>query len=294
MNNAETIIPFILGLVSLFSPFLGMIFTVSYCGKIWSQTSLKQLTALFSFVIVIGVFAAFNNSSQVLLNSVDAIVGVGLGCFLFVLTLKRFSNLSIALVVLILFQIGYYLLRSWIFTPTLIAISSELTPVYETYLSRIPNLNYNADSIAWIQDFMLKYQAAIWGSFQILAVFLGFLLFNRNSTLKQQVRFVKFPYPIVYLLIAALALTLYPATRTWGLNALICMSVLYLIQGTAVLSFVWGDYFAKVKLMRTLLIIAVIINYPVLILIALVGVIDTWFDFRKLNVMEEKHESDIN
>ncbi|TFH44552.1 MAG: hypothetical protein E4G94_03545 [ANME-2 cluster archaeon] len=271
-----------------------MIFTVAYCGKIWSQNLLKQLLSLLGFVIVIGLIAAFDNSLAVWLNASDAIVGIGLGSVLFIFILRQYRNVSLALTVILVFEIVYYLLRSWIFYPSHIALSQQMTPVYETYLKRFPNLKFDANAIAWIQNITLKYQTAIWGSFQILAVFLGILLFNKTSVLKQQVKFIRFPFLIVYLLITALALSLNPITRMWGINALICMSLLYLIQGTAVLSFIWGSYFAKAKMMRTLLIMAVIINYPVLILIALIGVIDVWFDFRKLNLLEEKHESDID
>lgn len=269
-----------------------MIFTLAYCGKILSQTPIRQLLALLAYILTMAAIAVYDNSPAVWLNVTDSIIGIGLGCLIFILILRRNQKLNLALTVLLLVQVGYYLLRSWMFFPAIQALSLQSKPVYEMYLERMPKLDFNADAITWIQNFMLKYQAAIWGSFQILAVFLGFMLFNKHSFYKRSIRYIKFPYEVVYLMIAALVLTLIPTTRTWGLNALICMSVFYLIQGTAVLSFVWGGYFARVKLMRTLLIIAVIINYPILILIALVGIIDNWFDFRKLNIMEEKHESD--
>jgi len=292
LNNVEFEIPFVLGLVSLFSPFLGMIFTLAYCGKILSQTAVRQLLALLAYILTMAAIAVFDNSPAVWLNAADSIIGTGLGCLVFVLILRRCQKLTLALTILLLVQIGYYLLRSWMFAPAIQALSLQLKPVYEMYLERMPKLDFNTDAISWIQSFLLRYQTAIWGSFQILAVFLGFMLFNKYSANKQKIRYIKFPYEVVYLMIAALMLTLIPTTRTWGLNALVCMSMFYLIQGTAVLSFVWGDYFARVKLMRTLLITAVIVNYPILILIALVGIIDNWFDFRKLNLMEEKHESD--
>jgi uncharacterized protein YybS (DUF2232 family) len=95
-------------------------------------------------------------------------------------------------------------------------------------------------------------------------------------------------------MILAIGMFLYPATRVIGTNLLICMSMLYLIQGTAVLSFVWGGFFAKARLLRTMLIMAIILNYPVMILIALIGVLDAWFNFRKLTFKEEIHESHIN
>jgi uncharacterized protein YybS (DUF2232 family) len=105
---------------------------------------------------------------------------------------------------------------------------------------------------------------------------------------------IRFPYAVVYGFIASLGLSLYPVTRLYGINLLVCMSMIYLIQGTSVLSFAWGDFFQRAKLLRAFLIMAIILNYPILVLIALTGVMDVWFDFRKLTLVEEKHESNIN
>jgi len=234
------------------------------------------------------------NSVAVWLNAFDALVSIGLGTALFVILIKTRQDVNKALVLILIFQIGYCFLRGWLFAPTLATISQQMTPMYESYLSRFPNLKINSEMIAYLQNFMLKYQSAIWGTLQITAVFLGLLLFNRISHLKLQIRSIKIPYHIIYLMIIALALTVMAKTRIWGINLLICMSVMYLIQGTAVLSHFWGDFFTKARLLRTLLIMSIIINYPVLVLIALVGTLDVWFDFRKLNKLEEKHESDIN
>lgn len=249
---------------------------------------------LLSFTLVIVAIAFFENTDAIWLNASDAIISVGLGTALFVLIFKQYLDINKALSILIIFNIAYFFIRSWIFAPTLSVISQQMTPMYENYIQRFPALKFNRESVAWIQNFMLLYQAAIWGSIQISAAFFGILLFNRTSILKQQVRMIRLPNYFVYIMIAALALFLYPISRTLGINLLVCMSVVYLIQGTAILSFAWGDFFAKAKLLRTFLIMAIIINYPVLILIALIGVLDVWFDFRKLTFKEEKHESDIN
>ncbi len=253
-----------------------------------------MIIALLSFSITLAVIAYVENTDASWLNAVDAIIAVGLGTTLFIMILRQRLNINSAFTILVLFSIGYSFLRNWIFAPTLSVISQQMTPLYESYMQRFPALKFNKDSVAWIQNFMQVYQPAIWGSIQTSAVFLGFLLFNRTSLLKQQIRMIQFPYYLVFLMMIALALSLNHATRTWGINLLVCMSVAYLIQGTAVMSFVWGDFFAKAKLLRTFLIMTIIINYPVLILISLIGLLDVWFDFRKLTFKEEKHESDIN
>jgi hypothetical protein len=271
-----------------------MVFSIAYSGKIWLNTFRQLIIALLSFVAVILFAAVYEHDAAVWLNASDAIVGVGLGLVLFVFILRQKKDANIALALLLVYVIAYCFFRNWIFAPTLSSISQQMTPMYETYLKRIPSLNISKDAVNWVQQTMLNYQSAIWGSIQVAGVFLGILLFNKTSLTQHPVRFIKLPYEVVLLMIAALGLTLYPVTRLYGTNLLICMSMIYLIQGTAVLCFAWGGFFAKARLLRTFLIMAIILNYPVLILIALIGLLDVWFDFRKLTLMEEKHESDIN
>jgi hypothetical protein len=278
-------------LLSIISPFLGLIFVIAYCGRIWAQSTGKQLLYLGLFIIAVSVLAVIENSLLAWLNASDAIVGVGLGTLLFVLLIKQRQDANKALALILVYEIGYSLLRSWLFSPTLHVVSAQMTPTYESYLHRIPNLQVNKEMVTWIQNFMTTYQTAIWGTSQMLAVFLGYLLFNRFSVISFPLRFIRFPHLVIYPMILALALAIYPDTRVWGINFLICMGIIFLIQGSAVLSFAWGDFFSRARFLRTLLIIAIIINYPVLILIALAGLMDFWFDFRKLNKMEEIHES---
>jgi hypothetical protein len=294
LNKTEIIIPAVLGFVSLISPFLGMIFVIAYCGKIWHLEFKRQIIILATYLLLIIMIAVYDNSLAVWLNASDAIVGIGLGAVLFVFILRQYYDLNKSLAILVIYQIGYCFFRNWLFAPTLTELSQQMTPLYETYLRKVPALEINKDTIAWIQNFMLSYQSAIWGSIQLTGSFLGFLLFNKLSFLKLQVRLIRFPFVFVFLLIVSLAMAVYQNSRLFGINLLICMSIIYLIQGIAVLSFAWGDYFAKARLLRTFLIVAVIFNYPVIILIAFIGVLDVWFDFRKLNIMEEKHESNIN
>jgi hypothetical protein len=267
---------------------------IAYSGKIWHLPAGKQVIMLLSFMVAVIVMASLDGSAAGWLNASDALVAVGLGTAMFVMLVKCRLDINLALYLLLMYLIGYCFFRNWIFAAHLSVISQQTAPLYESYMNRIPNLKLTPDIIASVQNIILTYQTAIWGSMHIAAAFFGFLLFNRTSTLKYPVRFIRLPYPLVYGMILAIGMFLYPATRVIGTNLLICMSMLYLIQGTAVLSFVWGGFFAKARLLRTMLIMAIILNYPVMILIALIGVLDVWFNFRKLTFKEEIHESHIN
>jgi hypothetical protein len=265
-----------------------MIFSIAYCGRIWHLQSGKQAILLLVFTAVVIGFAVWDNTAAGWLNASDALVTVGLGTALFVLIIKHRIDINLALSLIMLYVVGYAFLRSWLFAAHLKVISIQMAPMYEIYLKRLPNFKITREMITALQNMITTYQPAIFGSFQVSGVFFGLLLFNNASTLKHPVRFTRLPFVTIYLLIAAVAMCLYPLTKTWGLNLLICMGMVYLVQGTAILSFFWGDFFAKAKMLRTLFIMAIILNYPMLILIAFIGVLDVWFDFRKLTIKEIK------
>lgn len=247
----------------------------------------KQILVLCLFFVTVLSIARWDNSLSIWLNASDALIAIGLGLFLFILIYKQLSDFNQALSVLLIFLLGYVCFRNWIFTPTLQTISKQMEPLLESYIQRFPNLRSNRDIIPIIQTIMIDYQIAIWSVMHFSAVYLGVLLLNRKSSLQHPARKIRFPYWFVYLFITSLALTIYRETSLIGRNLLISIAMIYLMQGVGVLSFFWGDYFRKAKMIRTLLIMAIILNYPVLILIALLGVLDVWLNFRKLNIMEE-------
>ncbi len=273
---------------------MGLIFSLAYSGRIWSKSVTRLWIGLAVFILITVGIGYWENNLQVWLNVFDSLIAVGIGTLLFVFLFRPNSDMNKAFAFLLVFQVIYSLLRNWLFMSSIYTLTQQMMQTYQTYLKKVPNLNLNADMILGLQQFMLKYQIAIWGSMQVAAAFLGFLLFNRSSALKRPIRFIKLPYVVSYLMLAALVLCFYQPLRILGINCLICMAAVYLIQGTAVLSYYWGDFFTKAKLLGALLVLAVIFNYPMLLLIAFIGLLDVWFDFRKFNRKEEKNESNSN
>jgi uncharacterized protein YybS (DUF2232 family) len=68
---------------------------------------------------------------------------------------------------------------------------------------------------------------------------------------------------------------------------------LFLIQGISNLDFYWGDFFKRSKILLFLLVVSMVFNYFILILVALIGLTDIWFNFRKID-MEEIDGSNFN
>jgi len=243
------------------------------------------------YLITIMLMALYEKNVTVWMNAADAMLGVGLPVLLF--SLVAYSNMyfNLALSLAVLFQIGYALVRSWLFAPTLALISSQMLQFYKQLSVGKSLLSISAAQMQWVIRIWNDYQAGIWVALTISAMFLGLLLFNRVSPIPFPVKMIRFPYPIVYLFIIALGLSLLHQHNLLGINLLIALSFMYLLQGTGVLSFFWSDFFKKAKLLRTLLVMAIILNYPLLVLIAFIGVLDVWFDFRKYNRLEETSES---
>jgi uncharacterized protein YybS (DUF2232 family) len=71
-----------------------------------------------------------------------------------------------------------------------------------------------------------------------------------------------------------------PATRGVGYNSLLLVAFFFALQGLAVVSF-YGQRLAGPPLLRAALVVLVLVNPWAPQLLALVGLFDTWLDFRK-------------
>jgi uncharacterized protein YybS (DUF2232 family) len=99
------------------------------------------------------------------------------------------------------------------------------------------------------------------------------------------------PYFFIYLLILAMIIFILPNWKTTGINAMVILAPIFLIQGISILDFFWGEFFRRSKLLLFLLIISMVVNIPILILVGLIGLLDIWFDFRKIRIMEDINEN---
>jgi len=86
----------------------------------------------------------------------------------------------------------------------------------------------------------------------------------------------------VWGLIAALALIMVPkeAARLIGLNCAIVFSVVYLVQGIAIVEHVLRK--ARIQAVARSLIHALILALPTIVFVMALGVVDIWADFRKV------------
>jgi len=147
----------------------------------------------------------------------------------------------------------------------------------DIYLKTIDRLKY----------VMVEYNAAISVVAVFLGLFIGTLLLSKHLSPSWKFRLMKLPAKLVYPFIAVLFLFLIPGFRTISINLLIIFAMFFMMQGFAVLSFYWGDYFARSRVFSFFLILALIINPYVFLLVIFTGMFELWFDIRKLHQLEE-------
>jgi len=153
-----------------------------------------------------------------------------------------------------------------------------------------PILNYGVSVIFigiflsfWVGTFVALKMAPLWKPFH-----------SYPHTIKKLTNF-KVPFEVVYPLIAGLVLAVgasYEFVGPWadivGFNILLMLGIFYFFQGFGVLSELL-NYWRVYGFFRTMVVFfAVIMAYQVM---ALVGVLDTWVDFRKF-FNKSKNEGD--
>jgi hypothetical protein len=143
------------------------------------------------------------------------------------------------------------------------------------------------------QEIFTKYYMGIWVFTIVFSIYISSLIISKKGDLKLEHKKIRMPFYIIYFLIISLAGFLMPNFQIIGINALIMITPLFLIQGISVIDFYWGDFFRRSKILFFLLIFSLVFNYYILILVALVGLADIWLNFRKIDT-EEINESYLN
>jgi hypothetical protein len=135
-----------------------------------------------------------------------------------------------------------------------------------------------------LREFFINYNPAIWIMMLTLGAYLGLVLLSRKLFIKWEHKTMQLPFSVIYLLLAILVFVLFQDTRTIGLNGLLIITPLFLIQGISLLHFYWGDFLKKHKFLLVLLVLAFFFNPYLILLLILLGLVDVWFNFRKIHI----------
>ncbi|NLN35578.1 MAG: hypothetical protein GX157_06230 [Candidatus Cloacimonetes bacterium] len=264
------LLPFLSGTMSLLSPFLGMILVMYFSAKVLGPALVSpQRTIILFFVMPILVLMIDGRHGDTPLIAFDAIFGVGLVVYVFLLTLRRNQVLSEALLAGILVIVVYSLARMYIFGGILSNAYQEGMQIMKEQMPVFLDNEYMQFSTRMWETMM----PAFWGVGQIFALLIGYFIFHRTIHIPFVPGDVKFTVFFNILILAALPLYLFEATKALFINSLILLCTVPLIQGFFLawthLSRVVSNNIIKRIIMFVLLIYAFI---PLI----LIGFADSW------------------
>ncbi len=247
----------------------------------------------FGFVVFLFLFRVID-----IISFMDLLIGVGLTSVLYLWSLQHTLNFINALISAFFLNIIYSILRLVIFGKQYAEIIAEVLGNYKEFVTQSFQNNNEQLTLALkftdtFQELFTKYYVGFWVFTIVFAIYIGSLFLSKKGILKWEHRKIRMPFYLIYILITALAGFLLPTTHIYGINALIMIAPLFFIQGISIMDFYWGDFFKKSKLLLFLLIFSMVFNYFILILVALIGLTDIWFNFRKID-MEEIDGNNLN
>jgi len=228
----------------------------------------------------------------------DIIVGIGLASYIFFKLKSMNLDYAKCIIYIFLYSTGYGLFRHLIFGKKLIenigiAFERSKELIIDSFQNNPDQINIFLELLAKSKIFLENFNVSIWSAGIVIASYLGALILSKRRGSSWKHNRIRLPFFLIYFLIFVLVLVLLPKTKVVGLNGILLVAPLFLIQGISILDFYWGNFFSKSKFLLYLLIFAMALNFPLLILVSLVGLFDIWFNFRKINVTEDLHENHL-
>jgi len=277
--------------IATVSPFWGVIFIIAFSGRYQKNRNIFNLVFLGSVVLL------FLLRVIDIISVMELLIGVGLTSSVFLWSLNRTLNFVNALVTVFLLNIIYAIAKVIVFGKQYTEIILNVISTYREYLttslqSNNEQLNMALEITDKFQELFIKLYPGIWVFSIVIALYIGAVLLSKKGILHWEHSKIRLPYYLIYFLIAALIGIVVKQTQIFGINALIMIAPLFLIQGISVIDFRWGDFFRRSKFLLFLLIISMVFNYFILIFVGLIGLADIWFNFRKID-MEEIDESNL-
>lgn len=279
--------------ITAISPLAGLIFIISFSGKFPNRLN------LFLLIFVISVSGLLILRIIDLITFFDLIAGIAAGVYLYFRFLQRSGSYLRAILAAAAISCTYAVFRQLIWGSKLIEtvylVMQNTENLLQTALSENQEqLAFALELLETTQTILTRYYVGVWMVSIIFGLYLGSLLLSRQIQAKFQHQRIEFPFFFVYLLIAALVMFILPQSKLFGLNMLIILVPFFIIQGISILDFFWRDFFKKSRILVFILIFAMAFNILIMILVALIGLLDIWFDFRKIRVMEEIDENHFN
>ncbi|MCK4312952.1 MAG: DUF2232 domain-containing protein [Candidatus Cloacimonetes bacterium] len=281
-------------LIALFSPFWGLIFIINFGYKYQNRKNVFYcvFAGAIIFLMIIGKF--FD-----IVTLFDILIGVGISSAYYFRNIQKKYDYQKTILIISFVNIGYAIVRHLVFGKILLR---NLNEVFQQYAELIKsNFQENSEQFFLALEItekakllMINYYPAIWAITIIFAIYLTSIFFSKKAVKKWEHKKVRLPFFLVYILIAILIFVISPNTRNIGMNGLLMLTPLFLIQGISLLDFYTGNFFKKHRFFLIFFILSVVLNYYLIILLAFTGLLDTWFNFRKIEISEDLNESNLS
>ena len=205
--------------------------------------------------------------------AVDAIVGVGAVCLVFLLALRANFSLNSAFAVASLAITAYGLFRVVKWGPALTGMHVQTLELATQQMKNMLDQSMLRTTIS----FMSRFWPASWMLSQSLALFGGYVLFLRFLGIGFRMGDMRFPQYYNLLLLAILPLYFITEARDLFYNGFIALCVVPFLQGLGLLA----DRLTRIiqnRLLRIIVLVVLLVNIISYILITLFGFADMWWN----------------
>ncbi len=261
--------PLILGILSMLSPWLGLILLLSFAARSISLILVKPVQSLMLFFLGPLTALILDTDISTRLMALDAIFGCGVLILVFLITLQRNHVLSESLMLSFVALVAYGMLRHWLFGAYQVKLFDQgIVVLKDQFGSRLDLTMLDQMLPVW-----RSVLPAVWIISQGLALLAGYLIFQRLLKVSDACQNMRFPGIYNLLVIAVIPLYLFEQTRVLGLNALIALCFIPLLQGFSVMWSKLGLIFSNRIVVSILMIIFTLYAN---ILLVLLGFADMW------------------
>lgn len=272
------LIPVLLGMLAIPFPFISLVLLMLYAGKSlqFSVVAPHRMLALFCAAPLASM--AMDPSSTGVMAASNAILGVGVAVYVFLLSTRMKQSLSDSFAYAVIWIVLFGTLRH-------ILWGSILNTQLEQGLSMM-----SGNAIPWIDPGTMEttthllrlFWPVTWTGSQMIALLAGFLLFHAQLGLRFSWQMIRFPAFVTILPLAAIPLYLVKDLRLLFVNLLIALCFLPFLQGMGVVLNKATRLISN-KVVRGILLFTLLINAISYALITLLGLADQWWDFRNTN-----------
>lgn len=267
------LLPFVLGALSTFSPFIGMVMIMMYLGKSLGPAIVSPQRALTTFFLAPIFVMLMDNSAASQLMVLDAIFGVGFIAFIFLLWLRSNQVLTEAFLISTLVLVLYSMARMMLFGDYISQSFDEGMKLVQASWPQLAQGEYMDISMRLWKMIL----PSVWGVGQIFALLIGFILFHKMIHVSLQVEDLRFPAMYNLLIVAILPLYLFAETKLIFINALILLCSIPLIQGFTTV-YAGISRFVSSGVLKSIIMILILIY--AFIPLTLIGFADSWMSIR--------------